>query len=105
MTKKIVSVLFIQTAAVLWDNAVKPITDLFFADRWAEAVEKWYDYSIERYLTDEAYLSPDAIQFIAVMMNFETSLYSSILDNVLTHLVVNDQTEILSYQRWKFSFY
>ncbi|CAF3325342.1 unnamed protein product [Rotaria sp. Silwood2] len=81
-----------KSASTLWNIAVKPITDLFYADRWKEAVEKWDGYSIERYLLEVAHLSPDAIRFVSLLTNLETSLYTAILDNVLLHLIINDET-------------
>lgn len=71
---------------------MKPITDLFYADRWTEALEKSDGYSIERYLLEVAHLSPDAIRFVTLLTNLETSLYTAILDNVLLHLIINDET-------------
>lgn len=43
-------------------------------------------------MRDVAYLSPDAIHFVTLLTNLEASLYTAILDNVLLHLVINDET-------------
>ncbi|CAF1022356.1 unnamed protein product [Didymodactylos carnosus] len=75
----------------LWNEAMKPILNTFETEDWSAVENKWDKYSLDSYL-NEIGLSRAAIDYMALMLNFETNLFTSVLEGIRDRLMINDDT-------------
>ena len=79
-----------KTAFKLWHEALQPIVDMVDQDKgldtpenWQKVIEKYGQYSVYTYLTNETTLSPGAIEMIQVMLYLEARSHLSLLQQVV----------------------
>ncbi|CAF3396529.1 unnamed protein product, partial [Rotaria sp. Silwood2] len=81
----------------LWNKAVGPLLELFYKQGWTAVKTKWDAYNIASYLKSVG-LSRAAIDYISLISNFETNLFTSILEAVRDMLILTDSTEFYRIQ-------
>ena len=79
-----------KTADQLWNEALKPVTDMINQKQgldtpanWQKVIERYGHYSVYTYLVNETKLSPGAIEMIVVMLFLEARMHLSLLQQVV----------------------
>ncbi|CAF1283605.1 unnamed protein product, partial [Rotaria sordida] len=86
-----------KTPDQLWNEAVQPLLNLFFTQGWNAVRTRWDSYSISSYLASVG-LSRAAIDYISLMLNLETNLFTSLLESIRDMLILNDSIKFYQIQ-------
>ncbi|CAF1096793.1 unnamed protein product [Didymodactylos carnosus] len=77
----------------LWNDAVQPLLDMVKNESWDAVRAKWDSYSIDYYLHEERNLSRAAIDYISLMLNVESNLYTALIESIRDMTIIKDDTE------------
>ncbi|CAF0790255.1 unnamed protein product [Adineta steineri] len=86
-----------KTPDQLWNEAVEPLLNLFYSEGWNAVRTKWDSQSIITYLRSVG-LSRAAVDYISLISNFETNLFTSLLEALRDMLVLQDSTQFYRIQ-------
>ncbi|CAF2565440.1 unnamed protein product [Rotaria sp. Silwood2] len=75
-----------------WNEAVKPLFDLFYNQGWNAVVKKYGSYNVRQYLIEFG-LSNMMIDYIGLMFGIETNLYTALTSHFRDALLINAYTK------------
>jgi monoamine oxidase len=83
-----------KTAQQLLDAVLAPLRDFINADpdaNWPVLIERFGEYSVRRFLKEQALYSETAIEMIVLLNNLESRLMTSFLQAFIELAIINDQ--------------